>query len=151
MVIKKIIGLLGTIKTGFSLFTSFIGVNKIIIIVVSSLISFMALQQYRINSKDTKIAKQSLLIAYDKHTIQKISESNKITHTSLTLCIDTNKRINDKLLNVENKNILAVKNITTLKTEYEKELEKIKTNIKPVTLCDNDFIDNDFTMLMRQN
>ena len=73
------------IKSGFGIITSFIGINKIIIIVVGSFITFMALQQYRINSKDTKIAKQSLLIAYDKHTIKKISESNKITHTSLNL------------------------------------------------------------------
>ena len=151
MVIKKIIGLLGTIKTGFSLFTSFIGVNKIIIIVVGSFISFMALQQYRINSKDTKIAKQSLIIAYDEHTIKKISESNKITHTSLNLCIDTNKRINDKLLNVENKNVLAVNNINLLKIEHEKNLEDIKNKIKPVTICDNNFIDDDFADRMRQN
>lgn len=149
--VKTIFKLLGMAKTGIGLAATFIGLNKILVSAIVAVITFIGVQQYRINSKDTTIAELKLEEVKKDAKIKKISKSNKVTKKSLDLCEATNKRINENLINAKNKNSIAIININKLKSEHYEKIELLKEKINPVTVCDNNFIDDDFSNRMREN
>ena len=121
------------------------------LIIVGGLVASAFIAQYVIiKVQNTKIKSRDKTIIENQVTIERITQSNHITSGSLTKCLAINSRINEDLIDVDNKNKLAVDNITKLKDDHNEQIKKIKEEIKPVTICDNNNIDDDFSERMRK-
>ena len=128
-----------------------VSVYRILFIVGGLVIGFITIQQMRIKSKTKRIETQKSEIQTLKTDNERITQYNEIEHTNTLKCLSDYSALSGALINAEGKNEQAVKEIEKQKVVHDERIKVLKAKIKPVTICDDAFIDNDFSNIMRKN
>ena len=118
----NLIKYLGMAKKGWGVATSFFSAYRLYLIVGGFIISFIAIQQYRINSRDTTIAEQLLDIA----KCQGVNDKNLEDFNTLT-------KIHNNLVNElednKNKNEIAIIEVKAKKKVVNDKIKILKERV----------------------
>lgn len=127
----NLIKYLGMVKKGWGVATTFLSAYRLYFIVGGFVISFIAIQQYRINSRDTTIAEQLLDIA----KCQGVNDKNLEDFNSLT-------KIHNNLVNElednKNKNEIAIIEVKAKKNATNEKIKILKERVIVNTCTIND-------------
>jgi hypothetical protein len=142
-VIKFIFKWFGFAKKAFSVY-------RILFIVGGVVIGFVVIQQIRIKSKTKTIASQKATIKTLEFNNEQITLYNEIEHANTLKCLSDYSTLSGALISAEGKNEQAVQNIEQQQAKHDENIKLLKAKIQPVTICDDAFIDDDFSDLMRE-
>ncbi len=135
MVIKFILKWFGLAKKAISVY-------RIIFVSVSIGFSFIALQQYRINSKETTIAELQI-------KIKDYETANKTTNESLTACLLINSELTRQGAINQADSDKAIEDINKYAVKQDKKILDLKSRIKPDKNCSLDTVSTHNTELLK--
>ena len=118
----NLIKYLGMAKKGWGVATTFFSAYRLYFIVGGFIISFIAIQQYRINSRDTTIAEQLLDIA----NCQGVNDKNLEDFNKLT---EIHDNLVNKLEDNKNKNEIAIIQVKAKKKATNEKIKILKERV----------------------
>ena len=118
----NLIKYLGMAKKGWGVATTFLSAYRLYFIVGGFIISFIAIQQYRINSRDTTIAEQLL----DISNCQGVNDKNLEDFNKLT---EIHDNLVNKLEDNKNKNEIAIIEVKAKKRVINDKIKILKDRV----------------------